>query len=63
MSLLVLAYPKISREDFDWIQAVRAQHDARYYELVAPHFTLVFQVSGIEQSVFIEHVGRQVEGV
>lgn len=63
MSLLVLAYPKVSQKDFDWIQAVRARHDERYYELVAPHFTLVFQVSGIEQSVFIEHVGQQIEDV
>jgi hypothetical protein len=52
MALLVLAYPRIAQADYDWIQAVRAQHDARYFSLVAPHFTLVFPVASMEREGF-----------
>lgn len=62
MALLVLAYPRVAVTDFEWIQAIRARHDERYFRLVAPHFTLVFPVSGLEWGVFIEHVRRQAAG-
>ena len=54
MSLLVLAYPKISDKDFKWIQNIRSMYDKRYYHVVNPHFTFVFPVSNISQSEFIE---------
>jgi len=63
MPLLVLAYPRISHTDFEWIREIRARHDERYFKLVDPHFTLVFPVTGIEQSVFSSHVKQQLAGV
>jgi len=61
--LLVLAYPRLAQSDFDWLQAIRAQHDERYFSLVAPHFTLVFPVGTIARADFIAHVRRQTAGV
>ena len=55
MSLLVLAYPQLEGKDFEWIQSIRAKHDARYYKLVEPHFTLVFPVIDVELKLFIKH--------
>ena len=63
MALLVLAYPRIAQTDFEWLQAIRAQHDRRYFSLVAPHFTLVFPVTGLGQTDLIAHVRRQAAGV
>lgn len=62
MALVVVSYPNISLDDLSLIQSVRAEHD-RYYRVIAPHFTFVFPVYGIEQSAFVEHVKRQAEGV
>ena len=42
MSYLVLAYPKISKSDFDFIQDYRKANDPKYFLLVEPHFTIVF---------------------
>jgi 2'-5' RNA ligase len=62
MSLLVLAYPKISKKDFKWVQNIRSKHDARYYNIVNPHFTLVFPAEGYKQNEFINDlVGNSLE--
>lgn len=63
MALLVLAYPRIAQADFAWLQAIRAQHDKRYYDLVAPHITLVFPVVGAPRNDFIAHVKRQAASI
>ncbi len=62
MSLLVLSYPVISKDDFNWIQAVRANHDKLHYEVVAPHFTIVFPLSDMDRIRFIEHIKHQSRG-
>ena len=62
MALCVLNYPGISNDDFNWIQALRAEHDGLYYRVVAPHFTFVFPVSDIDQTVFIRHIKQQTTG-
>jgi hypothetical protein len=62
MSLLVLSYPIISQEDFDWIQKVRATHDRLHYELVDPHFTIVFAVDNIKPEEFIQHIKQNARG-
>ena len=59
MSLLVLSYPNISEKDFNWIQAVRANHDELYYKVVAPHFTIVFPNFNQDKVEFVEHVKLQ----
>ena len=59
-ALLVLAYPTLSREDYTWIQAIRATHDEVNYQLVKPHFTLVFPSYGVKQDRFITHIKAMV---
>ena len=63
MALLALAYPKLARNDFGWIEAHRAKHDPQSFKIVKPHFTLVFAVSGMSDAGFADEVGRQVAGV
>lgn len=58
MALLVLAYPQIEKKDYDWIQSFRSKHDERYYNVVAPHFTLVFPVFNIEEKDLVKHVQK-----
>jgi len=42
MSNLVIAYPQISDNDYDWIQTIRKISDPMYFNIVRPHITLVF---------------------
>ncbi len=58
MSLLVLAYPHLEKKDYDWIQSFRSEHDERYYNLVEPHFTVVFPTLDIPEKQFISHVEK-----
>ena len=58
MSLLVLAYPQLEKKDYDWIQSFRAKHDERYFNIVLPHFTLVFPVNNVTQKDFIDHIEK-----
>jgi hypothetical protein len=52
MAYLIVAYPKISKEDYHYIQKFRRQYDL-YYSIVEPHFTIVFPVFDIEKDRFI----------
>lgn len=56
MSLLVLAYPKISKKDFDFIQSYRKENDLRYFSLVKPHFTIVFSTNKLDEKDFIDEI-------
>jgi hypothetical protein len=47
-SLLVVNYPTISKQDFEWIQNIRREHDRLNYQAIDPHFTLVFPVFDID---------------
>jgi 2'-5' RNA ligase len=40
--LLIVAYPKISKSDFEWIQDNRRRYDELSYLAAPPHFTLFF---------------------
>ena len=53
MSLLVVAYPEFLNKDFEWIQNIRSKYDVRYYNVVNPHFTLVFPAQGFKQTEFM----------
>lgn len=63
MLYLVLAYPNISKEDFQFIQDYRKKHDPKYYSLVQPHFTIVFSTSNFSEKEFITEVEKQVNGI
>ncbi len=56
MALLVLTYPDLKEADYDWIQSIREKYDQLDYQMIGPHFTLVFPVDGVDRSTFTEHV-------
>lgn len=59
MALAVVNYPTLSDEDVGWIQSVRQEHDPLYYDVIDPHISLVFPIDGVDETTFIEHVGRE----
>lgn len=63
MTYLVLAYPKISKEDYQFIQDYRKLNDPKYFSLVNPHFTLVFASSNISEQDFINEVDHQSKNI
>jgi hypothetical protein len=56
MSLLALAYPKIMKEDYQWIQDFREENDELNHKVIEPHFTLVFPVFNQRPETFIEEI-------
>jgi len=56
MSLLVLAFPEIDKKDYQWIQSIREKYDERYYNIVEPHFTLIFPLLEISADELSRHV-------
>jgi 2'-5' RNA ligase len=63
MALLVLAYPEISPSDYQWIQAFRKTNDQLFYEVVEPHFTLVFPVTDWDRESFVAEIKKQAQGI
>ena len=63
MSLLVLGYPKFRTADFEWIQNIRSKYDLRFYNVVNPHFTLVFPVYNIMQNEFTVDVVKKTSDI
>jgi hypothetical protein len=63
MGYLVVAYPKISEKDFNWIQEYRNKNDPRYFNVVKPHFTIVFAIRDISQEDFVLEVRKQVKDI
>ena len=59
MSLLVLAYPELKEQDYDWIQAYRKKYDELYHDVVAPHFTIVFPVFNFGEEDFVKEIKTQ----
>src|SRR5205809_263105 len=63
MSYLVVAYPKLSKEDFDFIQNYRKENDPRYFSLIEPHFTIVFAIHDINKEDFINEVTERSKNI
>lgn len=63
MAHLVIAYPKISQANYEWIQNYRKQNDQRYFTLIEPHFTIVFAVTNFSPEQFVEEIKKQAAGV
>lgn len=57
MGLLVVAYPEIAPDDFKFIQKHRATND-RYFNILNPHFTLVFPVYDMKEKDFVDHMKK-----
>jgi hypothetical protein len=62
MSLAVVAYPELTTDDYDRIQAFREANDELYFHMVEPHFTLVFPITGMEEDPFVSEIQDQIEG-
>lgn len=62
MALVVVNYPSIAEHDYNWIQAIRAEHDI-YYEIISPHFTFVFPCSITDEIRFVRHIKQHLNGV
>ena len=57
MGIMVIAYPEISKEDLNRIENFREKND-RYFNIIRPHFTIVFPVYDLKQKDFIDHVKK-----
>lgn len=59
MAFCVVNYPTLTPKDFDWIQSIRQKHDHLFFDVVAPHFTLVFPTDALERDSLTEHVAQK----
>jgi 2'-5' RNA ligase len=55
-ALYTLGYPTLSETDAAFIQRFRSEHDLRYRDVVAPHFTLVFGCAAVAEEQYLQHV-------
>lgn len=58
LSNLVLAYPEIKSEDYEWIQLIRKKYDDYYFNVVEPHFTIVFPVFNSSVRLLSQHIRK-----
>lgn len=61
MAYLALAYPDINQADYDWIQDIQKKRDKRYFDVVQPHFTLVFSTNKLSLEDFTQHIIEKAE--
>ncbi len=59
---MVVSDLTVSREDLDWMQPIRAEHDEFYYSAIDPHFTFVFPVFGFDREKFGGHAKERTDG-
>lgn len=55
-TLYTLAYPSLNEVDMSFIERFRHEHDVRYRDVVAPHFTMVFGCSALGEFEYRQHV-------
>ena len=62
MSFVVIAYPKIDRNDYDWIQGIRKENDPIMFDVVKPHVTFVFPTNKLDAASLTRHVEDHISG-
>jgi 2'-5' RNA ligase len=62
MELLAVAYPVLSRADYNLIEKYRRDNDPQQ-KIIKPHITLVFPVVGIPVPEFIQEISKQIENI
>jgi hypothetical protein len=62
MNLHVVAYPELETSDLEQIQVYRRQYNS-LYNVIAPHFTIVFSVPDMPLEVFTEEIKNQSAGI
>jgi hypothetical protein len=60
--LVVVSDLTVSREDLEWMQPIRAEHNEPYYSAIDHHFTLVFPAFGSDREKFGGHVKERTDG-
>ena len=63
MSYVLITYPQLSKEDSELIDSYRKVNDELFYNVVDPHFTLVFPVFDKEQEDFIAEIKAKATGL
>lgn len=56
MTLAVVAYPELDTKDREWVESIRAEHDALSGDIIAAHITLVFPVFDMDEATITNHV-------
>ena len=56
VALCAVNYPTFGQDDYEWIQEVRRRHDVLFFDVVEPHYTLVFPTEEIGETELIAHV-------
>ena len=56
MDFCAVNYPKICSEGYEWIQSVRREHDHLFFDVIEPHFALVFPTNKVGKSTLIAHI-------
>jgi 2'-5' RNA ligase superfamily len=62
MNLHVVAYPELAASDFEMIQAFRKDYNS-LYNVIGPHFTIVFSVPDMPYGDFATEVTKQAQRV
>ena len=62
MSFVVIAYPKIDRKDYDWIQGIRKENDPMMFDVVRPHITFIFPTNKLDAASLTSHVEDHLTG-
>jgi 2'-5' RNA ligase len=55
-TLYTLAYPLLPEADVTFMERFRREHDVPYCDVAAPHFTLIFGCSAVEEAKYLQHV-------
>jgi hypothetical protein len=56
MALMALAFPELKQVDYNFIQTFRKKNDEFYFNIVKPHFIVVFPVAEFSVDDFKEEV-------
>jgi 2'-5' RNA ligase superfamily protein len=59
MRLLVIGYPTMDTQHVAWIHGIRRHYPELSWSVVAPHFTLVFPLTGVEPVVLSRHIANE----
>jgi 2'-5' RNA ligase len=62
MAHLVVAYPKVSMRDDEWLASLKQRFPGLEPSSLGPHFTLVFPIADADESELIAHVREKARG-
>ena len=63
MAYLVVAYPQLTNDHYVQIQDFRKAHDQLYFNVIEPHFTIVFPVFDMARHEFVDEVRARSVGM